>query len=56
MPRPVLIFTGRDIDGNVLPNWLYPASPPDIKRVVKLVSDMGTMAIRTARQQAGGPS
>jgi hypothetical protein len=56
VPRPVLIFTGRDIDGNILPNWLYPASPPDIKRVVKLVADMGTLAISTARKQMGGLS
>lgn len=52
--RPVLIFTGQDIDGRTLPNWLYCASPPDIKRVVKLTSDMGTLAISTARKQMGG--
>lgn len=48
-PHPVLVFTGNDIDGAPLPNWLYVASPPDIKRIVKLVSDMGVMAIRRAR-------
>ena len=52
-PCPVLIFTGEDIDGGVLPNWLYAASPPDMKRIVKLVSDMGTLAISTARKQGG---
>jgi len=56
MPSPVLILTGRDIDGAVLPNWLYCASPPDIKRVVKLVADMGTLAISRARKQMGGLS
>jgi hypothetical protein len=55
VPRPVLIFTGRDSDGGVLPNWLYCASPADIKRVVQLVADMGEMAIRRAREQAGAP-
>jgi hypothetical protein len=49
MPQPVLIFTGTDIDGRALPNWLYVASPPDMKRVMKLVTDMGTMAIRRSR-------
>lgn len=49
MPQPVLIFTGTDMDGKTLPNWLYIASPPDLKRVMKLVTDMGTMAIRRAR-------
>lgn len=48
--RPVLIFTGRDSDGKVLPQWLYCASPTEIRKVVKLVSDMGEMAIRRARQ------
>jgi hypothetical protein len=50
MPQPVLIFTGTDIDGRALPNWLYVASPPDMKRVMRLVTDMGTMAIRRARR------
>ena len=48
-PQPVLVFTGNDIDGRPLPNWLYVASPADIKRIVKLVGDMGVMAIRRAR-------
>jgi hypothetical protein len=52
MPQPVLIFTGTDIDGRALPNWLYVASPPDMKRVMKLVTEMGTMAIRRARGAA----
>jgi hypothetical protein len=51
-PQPILIFTGTDIDGRPLPNWLYVASPPDMKRVMKLVTDMGTMAIRRARGAA----
>lgn len=52
MPQPILIFTGTDIDGRTLPNWLYVASPSDMKRVMKLVTDMGTMAIRRARGAA----
>lgn len=51
-PQPVLIFTGNDIDGRPLPNWLYVASPPDIKRITRLVGDMGVMAIRRARGAA----
>jgi hypothetical protein len=52
MPQPVLIFTGNDVDGKTLPQWVYCASPPDMKRVMKLVTDMGTMAIRRARGAA----
>lgn len=51
-PQPVLIFTGNDVDGKTLPQWVYCASPPDMKRVMKLVTDMGTMAIRRARGAA----
>jgi hypothetical protein len=53
VPRPVLVFTGRDSDGRLLPQWLYCASATEILRVMKLVSDMGELAIRTARKQAG---
>lgn len=49
MTQPVLIFTGTDSDGNQLPQWLYCASPHDMKRVMALVNEMGTMAIRRAR-------
>lgn len=49
--RPVLILTGQDLDGNVLPEWLYPADDEDLRRLVKLVTDMGEMAIRRARDQ-----
>jgi len=52
MQQPVLVFTGTDIDGRPLPNWLYIASPADMKRIMKLVTDMGTMAIRRARGAA----
>jgi hypothetical protein len=52
--RPALIFTGRDIDGSVLPQWLYIGSPDEIRRVVKLVADTGEMAIRRAREQQSG--
>lgn len=47
--RPVLIFTGRDSDGKILPQWLYCAAPADIRKVVKLVADMAEMAIRRAQ-------
>ena len=56
VPRPVLIFTGRDLDGRVLPQWLYAASPPDIRRIVRLVGDMGALAVSTARKQMGAVS
>jgi len=53
MVQPVLIFTGRDSDGEVLPQWLYCASASEVRKVVKLVADMGDLAIRTARRQGG---
>jgi hypothetical protein len=52
IPQPVLIFTGNDVDGRTLPNWLYVASARDMKRVMGLVTEMGTMAIRRARGAA----
>jgi hypothetical protein len=55
-PRPVLIFTGTDSEGKTLPHWLYAGAASEIRRTVKLVSDMGELAIRTARKQAGTPT
>ena len=52
VPRPTLIFTGRDITGAVLPEWIYPGEPEAIRRASKLVSDMAEMSIRRARQEA----
>jgi hypothetical protein len=53
VPRPMLIFTGTDAEGKPLPRWLYPGAASEIRRAIKLVSDMGELAIRTARKQAG---
>lgn len=52
--RPALVFTG--VDGPTrrpLPNWVYPGRAPDIQRAIRLVTDMGELAMRTARQQQG---
>lgn len=46
--RPVLILTGRDIAGNVLPEWVHPGDAEGLRKVSKLVSDMTEMAIRRA--------
>lgn len=55
-PRPALIFTGQDIAGNVLPQWVLPGEGPDLRRTARLVQDMTEMAIRRAREQAAsGP-
>ena len=54
VPRPVLIFTGRDSDGRLLPQWLYCGAASEVRKIVKLVADMGEMAIRRAREQQGG--
>ena len=48
--RPVLIFTGRDSDGNLLPQWLYCGAAAEVRKVIRLVADMGEMAIRRARE------
>lgn len=53
MVQPVMVFTGRDSDGKVLPQWLYCASAAEVRKVVELVADMGELAIRTARRQRG---
>jgi hypothetical protein len=52
-PRPALIFTGQDIAGNVLPQWVLPGEGPDLRKTARLVADMAEMAIRRARAQAG---
>jgi hypothetical protein len=54
--RPVLIFTGRDIEGHPLPEWLYPGSDEELQRVCRLVTEMTDMAIRRARQERKGQS
>jgi hypothetical protein len=46
--RPVLILTGQDIGGKVLPSWMLPGSGPDLRRFSKLVRDITEMAIRRA--------
>lgn len=47
--RPVLIFTGRDIAGNVLPEWIHPGDAEGLRKVSRLVNDMTEMAIRRAQ-------
>lgn len=49
--HPVLIFTGRSVSGDVLPEWVYPGSAEELERSSKLVTDMTEMAIRRAREQ-----
>jgi hypothetical protein len=47
--RPVLILTGQDASGSVLPEWMYPGSPAELRRASGLVREMTEMAIRRAR-------
>lgn len=47
--RPVLILTGRDIAGNVLPEWIHPGDAEGLRKVSRLVHDMTEMAIRRAK-------
>lgn len=50
--RPALVFTGSDIDGRTLPNWVYPGTPEEIGRARDPVAEMAEMAIRRAREVA----
>ena len=50
VPRPTLIFTGRDAQESPLPSWIYPGTPNDIREAVKLVADTADMAIRAAKR------
>lgn len=53
VPKPSLLFTGRDVTNAELPHWVYPGDERDMKRAVKLVSDMAEMAVRRARRERG---
>lgn len=46
--RPALIVTGRDVYGQVLPQWMYAGDPDEIGRLVQLVTDTAGMATRAA--------
>jgi hypothetical protein len=54
VPRPALIFSGTDVEGRPLPQWVNPADAAGIQKLVKLVADTGDMAIRAARKRGGG--
>jgi hypothetical protein len=47
--RPALILTGRDIDMNVLPEWILVGEGRDLRTFSELVGDMTEMAIRRAK-------
>ena len=46
--RPALIFTGQDQGGRQLDRWAYVGTKKQVHETVKLVSDMGQLAIRRA--------
>jgi hypothetical protein len=48
--RPVLILTGLDIAGRVLPSWLFPGDALSLRRNAQTISDITEMAIRRARE------
>ncbi len=54
MARPALMFTGLTAHGDRIPRYLYAGDVGDIRRAVKLVSDMAGLAIRNAAQANGG--
>lgn len=56
VPHPALVFTGRDHLRQPLPRWLYAAGDGQMADLVKLVADMGDLAVRTAQQQRQRPS
>jgi hypothetical protein len=47
--RPAVILTGQDVQGNVLPQWVYVADGAGLRKASKLVGEMTEMAIRRAR-------
>jgi hypothetical protein len=52
MTLPALIFTGHDADSKPLPQWVFAASPHEMRMVRDTVDRMTEMAIR--RAEAGG--
>lgn len=48
--RPVLILTGQDIEGGVLPEWIVPGDSASLRKISRLVTDMTEMAIRRAKE------
>lgn len=54
IPRPALLFTGRDASLRTLPQWFYPGTPDEIRKAVKLVRDVGEMAVRGAEKARRG--
>lgn len=51
VPRPALIFTGRAMGNRVLPKWVYPGSPEEIRKASQLVADMADMSIKAAKDR-----
>ena len=51
IPHPVLILTGQDLAGEVLPQWILPGAGPDLEHFAQLVAEMTEMAIRRARKE-----
>lgn len=46
---PALMLTGRDVALATLPEWVWAATPEDLRAFSKLVGDMTEMAIRRAK-------
>lgn len=46
--RATLIFTGRDLDNRVLPQWVYLGGDDEVQGVADLVATNAALAVRTA--------
>lgn len=51
--RSAVIFTGRDMQGQPLPRWIYPGDAEDMARLAGLVREMTDLATRAAAQARG---
>jgi hypothetical protein len=49
-PFPALVFTGQDANGEKLPQWVFVASPYELRKIRDLCDHMTEMAIRRARE------
>jgi len=52
-PHPMVIFTGRDTDGQPLPRWMYPADQQDMATLKELLVSRIDLAVATADKQRG---
>lgn len=50
MTLPALVITGEDADGIKLPQWVFPASPTELRATRDVMDKMTETAIRRAAE------